>query len=488
MKAIVATVLLVLPASLDARAAEAGGFLTISEGDLRDRIHGGFLAQVLGNLNGLPHEMKYIHEPGRVEQYAPALPEGARTDDDTDLEWVYISEMARADAFVSAPRIRQLWQRHINRSIWCANLYARQLMDLGIEPPLTGRIAINPWSEFNISGQFICESFGLSTPAMPQTASRIGLHYTHVTIDGEPAQATQLFCTLIAVAFVETDLQKILDAGAAAMDPESVIARILREVRAWHREQPNPGDWRTTRQRIKDRYQRHGGEMRDKNGYELNTASTLAALLYGQGDLAETLRLAFNFGWDCDNNAATAATIVGVQRGRKWIDRQGWNLREPYRNTTRDHMPDDETLSGFADKIVDVARAVILRNGGTESLVNGEKAYRIRVETPANLEPLPRPLDRMAELKAVLSPEVDRDLSGDEQSRARAAYLALCLGEAGQRRRDQAEDWARAVEALQRYTNVVREIFAAPHPNGAALQREARAAGVRPPQENPSEP
>ena len=57
---------------------------------LRDKIRGGLLGQMLGNLNGIPHEMDYIEEPGNVKEYTPALPEGARTDDDTDFEWVYI--------------------------------------------------------------------------------------------------------------------------------------------------------------------------------------------------------------------------------------------------------------------------------------------------------------------------------------------------------------------------------------------------------------
>ena len=47
--------------------------------------------------------------------------------------------------------------------------------------------ALNPWAEFNISGQFICETFGLMAPAMPQTAARIGRNYTGITVDGEPA-------------------------------------------------------------------------------------------------------------------------------------------------------------------------------------------------------------------------------------------------------------------------------------------------------------
>src|SRR4030043_439456 len=160
-------------------AAGAGRFVEISAEDLEDKIRGGLLAQLLGNLNGLPHENKYYDEPGNVEQYTPALTEGARTDDDTDIEWVYISAMQRDQTVLLGPeQITALWKQHINDHIWCANLYTRQLMDIGIDPPLTGNLALNPWSGFNISGQFVCETFGQIAPGMPQTAARIGLNYT----------------------------------------------------------------------------------------------------------------------------------------------------------------------------------------------------------------------------------------------------------------------------------------------------------------------
>ncbi|MFH1068821.1 MAG: hypothetical protein V1794_04290, partial [Candidatus Glassbacteria bacterium] len=171
----------------------------MTEAELYDRIAGGLAAEILGNLNGLPHEFKYFEEPGSVEHYTPSLPNGARTDDDTDIEWVYICEMQRTgELFLPPETIAGLWKAHINRAIWSANAYARQLMEIGLVPPYTGRIALNPWSVFNISGQFVCESFGLISPAMPQAAATIGTHYTHVTIDGEPSQATQLFTAMIA--------------------------------------------------------------------------------------------------------------------------------------------------------------------------------------------------------------------------------------------------------------------------------------------------
>ena len=65
--------------------------------DLEDKIRGGMLAQTLGNLNGLPHEFKYIDEPGAVESYTPSLPAGAFTDDDTDIEWVYVHDMSQSE-------------------------------------------------------------------------------------------------------------------------------------------------------------------------------------------------------------------------------------------------------------------------------------------------------------------------------------------------------------------------------------------------------
>ena len=99
---------------------------------LRDKIRGGLLGQMLGNLNGLPHELRYIDEPGQVTGYVPSLPQGAWTDDDTDFEWVYILEMQRRNRILLPPDvIAELWRTRINRRIWCANQYARQLMELG---------------------------------------------------------------------------------------------------------------------------------------------------------------------------------------------------------------------------------------------------------------------------------------------------------------------------------------------------------------------
>jgi hypothetical protein len=354
-------------------------------------------------------------------------------------------------------------------------------MDLGLEPPLTGNALLNPWAEFNISGQFLCETFGLIAPAMPQTASRIGLHYTRVAIDGEPAQTTQLFDTMIATAFQTGELDALLDAGVAALDPRCVTREIVENVRSWHRESPN--DWRATRLKIRNEYSRHNGGMRDRNGFELNTACTIAALLHGDGDFARTLELAFNLGWDCDNNAATAGTILGVVNGYRWMLAQGWKIVDRYRNETREHMPEAETITSFADRLIDLAEKVIVAQGGQRIRKGGQLLYVIRTEPPRNVAPLLERVELLSKTQADLGPEVRTGLGSDDlRERARAAYLAICLELDETCRQEAPQQWRTAIEALRGFDQIGQVLFHhSPVPAAGPLQQKAVRAGLERP-------
>jgi hypothetical protein len=452
---------------------------------VQDKVRGGLLGEMLGDLNGLKHEMRYIAEPGNVLSYVPELPQGAWTDDDTDIEWIYVLEMQRSREMMLSPqRIAELWKRHINRYIWCSHQYLRQLMDIGIEPPLTGHIAINPWADFNLSGQFVSETWGMISPGMPRTAARLGLHYTHVSIEGEPSQSTQLFAAMISTAFLTSDIQKILDAGEAALDPRSEFHEIIRDVRRWHGE--NPGDWRVTRKLIRDKYTRYGGQdLRDKNGVILNGAATIAALLYGNGDFVETVRHAFNFGWDCDNNAAMSGAILGVIKGHQWLMSQGWNIQDRFRNTSRDNMPKDETLTDFGDRMVALTDQVIMEQGGRKMTAAGESVYRLKVEQPANLERLPDLRHEPGLLQKQWKKEIGHSIAkGYPDGLARAAYLAICLDLAQDLRRNNPERWAKALAALQSQAKVMQALFyESPIPAGEVLRAKAAEAGLLKPEQ-----
>jgi hypothetical protein len=423
----------------------------ISEEMLRDKINGGIIGQFFGNLNGLVHENKYTRDPGNVESYIPDLSNGAFTDDDTDIEFMYIYHMQKSgNVMLPYHEIHRLWMENINDKIWCANRYARNLMEIGIHPPYTGRVAFNPWAGFNISGQFLSEQFALISPGMPQTAARIGTHYTHVAIDGEPLQTTQFYDAMISTAFFEEDQMEVIRAGLAAVEPESEIRKIVSNVITWYRE--NPGDWRTTRLAIREKYWNGAfGGPGGSNGYRVITAATVASLLYGEGNFVETIRHAFNFGWDADNVAAMAGTIMGVQKGEKWIRSQGWKIRDVYTNNRRPGLPTDLTITGFADMHYHVASNLILEKGGRAIEIGGKPGFLISTEAPANVEKLPQPLHRIDTLRQQWWPVIQDELAGDSLQMARAVYAAICLDLVREIHAERPGDWLAALPAIRPY-------------------------------------
>lgn len=450
-------------------AGEKEDYLFLPKEVVVDKIRGGLLGQILGNLNGLPHEMKYVHEPGSVYNYVPSLTDGAWTDDDTDFEWVYIVQMQKQrNLFLSSREISGIWEERINNRIWCSNLYARHLMDIGIDPPLTGNGLLNPWANFNLSGQFLSETFALIAPVMPQTAARIGLNYTTVAIDNEPAQSTQFFTTIIAMAFVESDMDKLLDYGLSAVDQNSQLVEIVNDVRTWYA--ANPDSWRKTRNLLKEKYTLEDGNIRDTNGFELNTGSVIAALLYGNNDFAESLKVAFNFGWDADCNAATVGTILGVIYGyRNMMNHDDpfspdWQIVDRYKNTTRENMPNNETITSFADRIVELFELANAINGGSSTLIDNIVVYKIFNEPPSPVRNLVNLNEQAEKLSAGMHAQIKMDLFSDQRKdRSRAAYMSVCFGLADTFAKEFPEQWAWACADLKGYWKIMNNIFSKRH-------------------------
>jgi hypothetical protein len=452
--------------------ASAGDELVLSREELRDRIRGGMLGQMLGNLNGLPHEFDYIDEPGDVRGYEPGLPEGARTDDDTDIEWVFIKAMAeREELFLPPEEVVRLWRAHINDWIWSANNYARQLMELEIEPPHTGSSLLNPWASFNVGGQFLIETPSLACLGRPELASRLGIHYASVGVDGEPLQATQLFATMIALAPTEKDPRRLTRLGLDAVDPESEVAEIVGLVLKLHEQHPN--DWRTPRRIVRDRYTRFDGHRPDINGYPLNTAATLLALLYGEGDFIRTMELAFSIGWDADNSAAMCGTIVGVWRGGGWFDAQGWEIADRYVNDRRPGMPTDETITRFVNRVVKVAELALAE------FQNESRGYRIPIGEPTNVRELRSEKEQREALEDAY-PDLERDLTaGTEREIARAVYLAVLLGRGEELQKKHPRRWQWGINRIERHApGLVVALYKSPRPDGERLRDLFAEAGL----------
>jgi hypothetical protein len=167
-----------------------------------------------------------------------------------------------------------------------------------------------------------------------------------------------------------------------------------------------------------------------------------------------------------------------VIKGQKWMDQQGWEIKDLYRNVTRDGMPMDETITSFGDRLVCLARKNILDNGG-QIVERGEnRVYYVAKQELANVEPLPDPLDRLDELRTELVPILTGDIQKGGVLQARAAYYLICLDESKRIRSQYPELWRNALNELGKFPEVIQNLYEAPGPTGDRLRELAKKAGL----------
>jgi len=194
---------------------------------------------------------------------------------------------------------------------------------------------------------------------------------------------------------------------------------------------------------------------------------------------------AFNFGWDADNNAATAGTIIGLIKGYRWMMKQNWKIVDRYHNTTREDMPMDETISSFAERIIDLTEKVITEQGGRRQNIDGQIVYHINLEKPINIFPLSNLAEQIARLRFEMKPAIETTIASENDDRklAFAVYSAICLDLAQDLNQNYPEQWSKALEALNNCPKVVQVLFFhSPFPAGDELRRKAIAAGLKKPQ------
>ena len=78
-----------------------GSYKEITRTELKDKIAGAWIGQMVGNIYGLEYENKFVDEPGegpfvwnKAVRKMTAV-DGAFSDDDTDLEYLYLMMMEK---------------------------------------------------------------------------------------------------------------------------------------------------------------------------------------------------------------------------------------------------------------------------------------------------------------------------------------------------------------------------------------------------------
>lgn len=324
-----------------------------------DKVHGAWQATMVANHTGLQHEGKYLDEPSPADSIELVLLEQWPTDDDTAVEWVDLHILETDGLDPTYAQIRDQWVDHLNHDIWVSTRRARELMAEGVLPPETGSAALNPDGVWSIDAQLQTELFGLLAPGMPEEAARRATYFAKVTNSGLAVEASAFYAAMYALAFFESDVPTIIVTTQGYFPPEAAVNQIVDNVTTW--QQQFPDDWRQTRRLIRDAY----NDDPEWWAAKVNFASTIMALLYGHGDLLETMTIATLAGWDADNNATTTSGLLGVIHGYQ-------DLPEPIRTATdvyynedvTGHLPEYQTVPEIAARTQALAEKVIQQAGG----------------------------------------------------------------------------------------------------------------------------
>jgi len=118
-----------------------------------------------------------------------------------------------------------------------------------------------------------------------------------------------------SAAFVERDLNKLLDIGTSFIPHDSTIYRLIADLREWAE---TDKDWKRTFRRIQGKY---GYDKFGGNCHMVpNHAAIILALLYGEDDFGKSLRIANTAGWDTDCNSGNVGCLMGIKNGLAAID------------------------------------------------------------------------------------------------------------------------------------------------------------------------
>src|SRR5207302_5692376 len=105
----------------------------------------------------------------------------------------------------------------------------------GIPAPRSGSIALNGTVVAEqIGAQIFIDGWAMVAPGDPELAADLARIAASVSHDGEAIHGAQSLAAMEAHAFVERDIDALLDTSLRSISPDSAIARLIHDVRNWH--------------------------------------------------------------------------------------------------------------------------------------------------------------------------------------------------------------------------------------------------------------
>lgn len=302
-----------------------------------ETVYAGILGKLIGVYLGRPVE-NWSYEAiadmfGEITYYVHEQ-RGRRliiTDDDISgtLTFLRALEDYQFSPDLTPAQVGQTWLNYLIEEktiLWWGGLgnstehtaYLR--LKKGISAPQSGSAALNSQiiSE-QIGAQIFIDGWGLIFPGQPDKAADFARRAASVSHDGEAIYGAQVVASLVSAAFCEADLERLIEMALQQIPPDSTVRRLVDDVREWHLRSP---DWRSTLGQIHANY--GYDKFRGQCHLIPNHALIILALLYGQGDFDESMKIVNTAGWDTDCNSGNVGAILGVRNGLAGFTAQDW--------------------------------------------------------------------------------------------------------------------------------------------------------------------
>ena len=260
-------------------------------------------------------------------------------DDDTDIEYIYQELLFSSPTLdITGEQIRKAWLDHINieeeNYLWVSNQKAFDLMQEGKIPPETSDPDLNEHYEM-IDAQLTTEIFGFYAPTKPKIAVELAHLAVRTTARNNAAWIAEFNIIMYSLASLDTKHKNIKDKlqwmGKEArkhLPNDSYSAKMFDFVSAQYQ---SGVSWETARDSLHYKYQ-----IQQADGYQwstldescsgcfaagINFGASIVSLLYGEGNIKETIKIGALAGWDSDNPTATWGGLLGFMIGKNEIEK-----------------------------------------------------------------------------------------------------------------------------------------------------------------------
>lgn len=180
----------------------------------------------------------------------------------------------------------------------------------GIKAPESGSMKTNGRSMAEqVGAEIFIDAWAMANPGNPDRAAKMAREAASVSHDGLAVDAAVYLAVMESMAFVEKDIQVLLDQGLTYIDnPE-----FIQLVSALRKQCEMASDWRQVRQWIAE----YHGYDKYPGGCPMvtNHLVLLMAFILGGDDFNRSCMIACSAGWDTDCNAGNVGCLNGIRLG-----------------------------------------------------------------------------------------------------------------------------------------------------------------------------